>query len=70
MYGAGLPSPPRAGLREVSHEVRLDDQAKFYLLLAGALLMHRRAGAAAKEVVPVLLGFASTIAYWAVAVTG
>src|SRR5215468_2762205 len=37
---------------------------------AGALLMHRRAGDAAKEVVPALLVLAITIAYLAVAVTG
>jgi hypothetical protein len=32
--------------------------------------MHRRAGDAAKEVVPALLALAITIAYLAVAVTG
>jgi hypothetical protein len=50
--------------------VRPDAQAKFHLPLAGALLMHRRAGDAAKEVVPALLALAITIAYLAVAVTG
>jgi DoxX-like family len=40
------------------------------LLLAGALLAHRQAGDAAKEIVPALLGLAITIAYLAVAITG
>jgi hypothetical protein len=69
-YGVGPPSPSRGRLREVSHQVRPDAQAKFHLPLAGALLMHRRAGDAAKEVVPALLALAITIAYLAVAVTG
>lgn len=52
------------------HPLGLAAAAGIALLLTSALLMHRRAGDAAKEIVPALLALAITIAYLAVAVTG
>jgi uncharacterized membrane protein YphA (DoxX/SURF4 family) len=52
------------------HPLGVAAAAGMALLLAGALLAHRRAGDAAKEIVPALLALAITIAYLAVAVTG
>ena len=51
------------------HPLGIAAAAGMVLLLAGALLTHRRAGDAAKEAAPALLALVITIAYLVVAVT-
>jgi uncharacterized membrane protein YphA (DoxX/SURF4 family) len=52
------------------HPLGVAAAAGMILLLAGALLTHRRSGDAATAAIPALLALAITIAYLAVAVTG
>jgi DoxX-like family len=49
------------------HPLGLAAAAGMTLLLTGALLTHRRAGDAAREITPALLALAITIAYLAIA---